>query len=1127
MGDIITITNGTRIITDGPGEPGDGTGGGSGGTGGGGGPRGSGDLDNKYACGDLIPGSGDRPVVPPPPDPGEDEPGPGDPIDPPDFEGEFDDVDGGDPGGGGPGVPGPGPRPIRPGGGGGGGGGSGPGTGGPTVPGVGPRPITPGGGGGGGGGAGPFTPPGGVAGGTNVGGFGGGAGPFTPPGGTAGGGLFGGGGGGGAGTPFGPPGGTAGGTNVGGFGGGAGGAGAPGGAAGGSLFGGTGGGGGGAGAPFGPPGGVAGGTNVGGFGGGVGGAGAPGGAAGGSIFGGGGGAGGGSTAIGDPGGTAGGGLFGGAGGGATSIDGPGGTAGGTNVGGFGGGAGVFGPPGGTAGGGLLDSGGGGGLGGPATPGGPSTVVVDPGPIIPDDIGGGVVIPGGNGVDGGPLTPGGPSIADPGPGPIVPDDIGSGVLIDGGTTGGGFTGAGPSVLPDDIGGGVVIDGGSSGGGGGTAPGTGTALNGEFLDDEGVNLNRFNNRIASDDDIGIIDPDIAMRSGKKFSKNLVRNSFGRTDIFGEQITEGLLYILKNNNKFSDWSANAIYSIEPTVLLKSLNPEILKVVNNIKHQTGKPLNPFEKASIFLERIIEGDLENLDLDYLRALANKTNNSKYQQFIRSSSGKVNQVAALQLIDQYKYSLDQSALPVNSEARSTVQSYKVFARDVAKYLPIRVSGVDYKYYVNDDDTFIDRSTLQIEDGDYFLCRAGGVITRLPIFSEKDHAYIIDEVTRSRAIELLGGQNRRTFTVSASLDTNIEFNYSLSSSRQNSYVMKLVPSATTTSVPKGLLKKTTVSYELMEASSIEGRRAINNYVRYKSNYLTVNLDDSDLILDYIENGIRLDMEQTDIILDAAKTNKEVPILVRQIPWYLVIVPTNRKDKLLFRTKSKIRNITSDRIVTRSLTTIPKVGGVDTKIAKPQISRKNASLNRLPNAEGEEATQAVYFEYDPSTTFYQQTYESSSGNLVAAGEYTPQRKKTSFRLVKEILDEFKANYVIDTEGSETGVNVFDVFSRLNLTEFNKFSATENGKILLESIKDGLFDGIKVYPAIRNTGQQAANKTRLIQRRATATPDQFPSVKSTKDGEYIVPPTEIARSSTFSIEPLDDLIAKCTEARGITLQ
>ena len=93
------------------------------------------------------------------------------------------------------------------------------------------------------------------------------------------------------------------------------------------------------------------------------------------------------------------------------------------------------------------------------------------------------------------------------------------------------------------------------------------------------------------------------------------------------------------------------------------------------------------------------------------------------------------------------------------------------------------------------------------------------------------------------------------------------------------------------------------------------------------------------------------------------------------------------------------------------------------------------------------------------------------------------MKEILDEFNNNYVIDDEGNEIGVNSFDVVSRLSMTEFNQFMTLENAQVILGRLKEGVFNGIRIYPAVARSGAQAGKKTRLVQRRARATTDRFP--------------------------------------------
>ena len=995
--------------------------------------------DPRFGCGEYIPGDHDKPVDPPPPDPGEDEPGPGDPYDPPDYEDDpVDDFGDGD-GGGGPPVPDPArPRPVPDDSGGGGGGGGAPG-----VPGQ------------------PVVRPGGVT-----------AGPRTPP----------------AGTPGQP-------------------APAPG-------AGGSGGGGGGAGAPGAPepicelyycdndtlrsvllpiseilalspdiPGSARTCDDI------------P------DAF----------TGIDEVAysktrlncGTQ------GAGGGAVGFDfdatnTAGGQVFGVNVDST-----TFDPPTGVADGGLYageDVGPGfsdaGGLGG---------FDID-GPDPPGNLGGfqtGIDFGGTNdigvtAINGDGFFNGGASDFDFGDGtgndPNAPD---------------------ASILPTDFGDGVVIDDGGSTGGGFDATSIGGDLQGAGI----VDLNEYNNRIADDEDARLTDPDLALRGGKRFSRRLVPNDYGRTDIFRDIIAEGLLYILKNNNNFRDWSSNALYSLDTILLLLSLRPEVLKTCRQIRHVSGRVLSDDEISRIFLNRIMEGRLESIDLSYLQRLSEKTRNLPIKQYIKSTSKGVNQIAAVQLIDKNKYPLDDSLFDDDTEAKSTIQNYKTFATDLAKYLPITVGEETYKYYINDSDQFIDRTTLTISDGDYFLCRKGGVETRLPIISEKDHAFIIDESTRQRAIDLLDGNPNRTIQVSGSVSGGVEFDYSLSAPRKNAYVLKIIPSGIVDTTPKGYLKKTRAPYEYMDDSTLAGRRAINNYIRYKSNYLTINLDDEDLIFDYIENGSNLFLEQTDIIFESAKTNKQVPILVRQIPWYVVLVPTNRKDKLLFGTKSRVASISDEEIITRSLTLMPRVDPESQKErSKLQIKRVNAAKNNLNNVKGEYDSQAVVYEFDPDIDFYSTTYETSSGQRVSASNYTPQRRKTTFRLIKEILEEFKSNYVLDREGSVDGVNLFDLFSRLNMTEFNKFSILENGRDIIERIKVGMLSDIHVFPSLKYTGRQAARKTRLVQRRATATEDRFPSIKSLNNARgFVRPPTEVAESSTITIEPLEDLVAECTASRA----
>jgi hypothetical protein len=988
-------------------------------------------------------------------------------------------------------------------------------------------------GGGAGGGAGPFTPPGGVAGGTNVGGFGGGSSGRPDPGGTAGGGLFGGGGGGGAG-PFTPPGGTAGGTNVGGFGGGSTGIGDPGGTAGGGLFGGAGGGA----TPIDGPGGTAGGTNVGGFGGGSTPIDGPGGVSNGGIF---------NDGPGDSGGpNAAGGLGGfdfegpsppgNLGGFQTGIDTGGGqtTGPGTRID----------PPGGVANGGIFNDGPGVGTG-PNAAGGLGGFDFE-GPAPPGNLGGFQT-----GIDtGGGQTTGPGTRIDP-PGGIAnggifgdgnnatridpPDGTAGGVLVDGGGGDDPFTGIGVGgadifVIPPDplnAGGGQVIPGNSGGGGGGniSIPGDFNAAGGSVFDGGGA-IGGNGNSIDFEYSDEIIDPtydqlpsnrefldrELATRVGKRFSNKLVPNRFGRADIFGDTISQSLQYILLNTSSTRDWDGDAGYRISVDAVIASLNPEFYNVARNIRLIDGRALTNKQIASMVMTRVYNNTLDDLRVDTLRQIYRESSETAKTLVERSYNVSQDRHTAFRLMNSNKVSLDDSKLNDLSINKSFVQGYKTFATDVAKYLPIVVDGETTKFYVNDDDTFIQRSTLGIIDGDFYNLYNAETdsMDRLKVESERDHAYVVPEPVRQNAVRLCGGDPDRVLSVSAPADSTIEFDHDLSSPRKNVYILKMDPSSAEVDRGQDSIVKTKVRYTWMDQESNQGRRDINAYIRYKTNYRTIYLDDEDLIFDYIHSTSGVALEQTDFLLDGEKTNKGQPLFVRQMPWYLVIAPTNRDDLLTIGTRSKITSL--DDKFERSLHLMPGLKPLKNYDRYGKFIDHSYDFGTHPDIYGVPRTQAVVKSYDPSgidtQTLYIENKRSTNRRFISPSQSQPNRKRTGFRLLKEIISELSDNYVLEVEGGIKKANIFDVISRMSFTEFHKLMVLDGAAEIIPKIKSGLIAGVRVTPAIQGAGKSSTKKTKLIQRRVGAPEkDVFTVIKASGRNRYILPPSEEPESSVIA--------------------
>ena len=686
-----------------------------------------------------------------------------------------------------------------------------------------------------------------------------------------------------------------------------------------------------------------------------------------------------------------------------------------------------------------------------------------------------------------------------------DDTGAGGIDGGGD--GYFTG-GTTGARDDTGAGGIESSNQS-----TPPLTDlgrVVFNSNFID---LNSPAMKYYMRKNSSAGVMNPEISIMAILP-TKDFVENTNKRDTIFGKKIHRSIEYIVDRNNSFRDWDNTQVYNITSTNLMDSLNPEFVSNLQKITNIDGTQMNRSQIYSLVSRKLLDGTLSDLDSSHYISLKDKTQKNKTITIKPSQDPVVNEVAALSLLDQNLVSIDPST---HTEYDSQIlKNWKVLSTDVSKYLEVKVGSELKKYYIGDNDSLLSRTTLAIQDGEYITITKDGKKTRLYCKSEKDHAYLIPEKIRQTAIKLLGGTGKRTLSVSSNTVSGVEFNYSLSSPRQNVYVMKLVLSSINTTYPLAgstLLKNTAVRYELMDSSSTEGIRDINSYIQYKANYRPYFLSQDDLIFDYIESTSSLSISQEDILFDAPKTNKLQPILLRQVPPTIFVIPTNRTQYTPNGSKSRIVSLEPNGETIRELTTSPSP---DPDISDPKnnqfLSYSTPYFDGVPDVYGELGTQTRTSLFTPDSTVYT-TACVSAGVIGAAEDFPFVRKKTTYRLIKEIIEELNNNYVLDREGLGLGITTFDVISRLGMTEFNKFTAFENSKLIFPLVREGLFNGVRVFPPVKDTGLHRNQNTRIVQRRAGASADKFLPIKSMADGFFIDPPTTTTYSSTFTTERTQD--------------
>jgi hypothetical protein len=607
-------------------------------------------------------------------------------------------------------------------------------------------------------------------------------------------------------------------------------------------------------------------------------------------------------------------------------------------------------------------------------------------------------------------------------------------------------------------------------------------------------------------GFIDSDIAL--SKLRTNRMVPNTRGFNELFKDEIDINISYLLKNANKIQDWDNQYLNGITVDSVIKSLRPDVVDMFRKIINPDGTPLSNKQIFQIVGSRILDGTLSKLNLITYKKISEKHQKQKVS-IIKSSDTSVNQKAALSILENSWVPLTPSG--EDTAAKEMMDNWKVFSTDINKHIPITINGKLEKYYVADDNTFIDRSTLSIQDGDYFKFVSNGVESRIYCQSEKGHAYYAKDGARQKAISLLGGDNKWTMTASTDASAEVEFNYSLSAPRQNYYIMSAVLSSleTTPATQSYLLKDSKITYQLMETSTVSGISAVNDYIKYKLPWRSYTVADDDRLLDYLEHTGEVTVSQQDILFDAPKTNKKTPLLVRQVPWYIIIWPTNRQEYLLFNSKSEITSWDVSGKVTRQETFRPTLD--------PILSNSKSSKFISQIYDGS-TTANVYGNFTPysrksflaSGAFLYENGYKVKGELGSAQKLAPTRTRTTFRKIKEIITELNTNYLIDDEGLGYGLNTFDVISRLGLTEYAKYRSLENFNILDPLVRNGLIEGVKVYDPIRNAGKLAIKKTRLLQRKSTATTDKYPPVKSMSTGYIVIPPTTKPNSNAFGEVP-----------------
>ena len=348
--------------------------------------------------------------------------------------------------------------------------------------------------------------------------------------------------------------------------------------------------------------------------------------------------------------------------------------------------------------------------------------------------------------------------------------------------------------------------------------------------------------------------------------------------------------SGNDDVDYSESIFSDLTIENINKSLTRSRKNLINSFKDIDGSPLKTKILTKI-RELIILDRLDSFSWDDLENIETLSENSPK---IPSRTYSYNSYRDVLETAEASRSID----PREYEGlnRERVIRWKTIAEDLDKKLLVVELNDDVEelYVSNSDEVSVvlndgTPSAVPITDFDTVnFVHSDGRLDELILDTQIHRTKVFDF---EDMISLFGRMNEE-FNIKMSVSTaavaRVEETASLEDARPDQYVLKLNPdSIEDVDVKNQLIRKTSCTYSVLEEEEIEAWVKNKTYPFYK-----FYVSHSDLFLDHLEKKKEVSMEYKDISLYnfADNETEDLPVIPRRIPWYVVIVPTDRNDLL---------------------------------------------------------------------------------------------------------------------------------------------------------------------------------------------------------------------------------------------
>ena len=358
----------------------------------------------------------------------------------------------------------------------------------------------------------------------------------------------------------------------------------------------------------------------------------------------------------------------------------------------------------------------------------------------------------------------------------------------------------------------------------------------------------------------------------------------------------YYLSNEDE-DDYSQFLFSDLTLTNISRSLTKEARRKINSLKSIDGSPLAPRILAKI-RDLIITDTVRDFELSELDLFKTETTNPEPVR-TASSSLKTNK----KVLDVFNSSYSLHVPDYEGSTKERIRHWKTIASDLRKQIAIletegtiettRVSDEDLVDVVLSDGTM---SAIPITDFDtYPILQSNGVLTEYPLDTQAHRSKVLNFEDLTRLFKDLNETYSIKLEVSSGAPARIEEQANLEDERSEKYILKLEPDTfVDLDRTNPLIRLTECQYSLMtDDEEIEEWIATKPYPFYN-----FYMNHEDTFLDHLERRGRLKAVYKDLSLDAFAYADEYPVTPRRIPWYIVIIPTDRNALMSSTGKSRL-------------------------------------------------------------------------------------------------------------------------------------------------------------------------------------------------------------------------------------